>query len=167
MVSNGPSSQSYNFTHKYNNIIPPCSLVKKTIDNSIAGIISSDFKIFNYILKISKLQTFLKDLQSDFTIFVPSDESINFVPDIVFENMDIAVARHIIMSSIVDKKLSLKILQSSPFMYLSTKDPLNKLCITNIHGKTFINNINILQPDIIAENGIIHVTDNIFWPYII
>ena len=171
MVSIGPNSQSYNFTHMYNSVdLRGCLPKKVNCKNSISDIINSNlnFTIFKHILHISGLEDFLSDKQANFTLFVPSDKYLSCIPKEVFMNMDRSVARHIIRSHTIDRKIPSEILQDSPAFYLTTKDTPNRLYITNISGETYINNnIKVLEMNIIASNGIIHFIDNIFWPEII
>ena len=66
------------------------------------------------------------------------------------------------------KKIPSEILKDSPTAYFYTHDQYNRLFISNIHGKTYINNnINIINKDLLFNNGIIHIIDSIIWPYII
>jgi uncharacterized surface protein with fasciclin (FAS1) repeats len=79
--------------------------------------------------------------------------------------MDVSFARHIIKTSMLNKKIPSELLEDSPFSFFNTNDPFNKLLISNINGETFINNnIKIIQKDIIATNGIIHIIDNLILP---
>lgn len=171
MVSIGPNSQSYNFTHMFS--IPDLRghLPKQEeCPNSLMSIISNhkDFSKFRYMVKLAKLEGILNDKQADFTLFIPSDRAISGLGDNVFINMDDATARHIIKTSMLDRKITSELLSDSPASYFITKDQPNRLFITNISGRTYINNdINIIHKDMLASNGIIHVIDKLIWPEII
>lgn len=174
MVSIGPYSQSYNFTHMYDfGDLRSCKQSKSKSEycpHSLMGIINShpEFQKFNHMVIIAKLDHILNEPQANFTLFVPSDTSIDGLGNEIFLNMDDGTARHIVMSSMLDYKIPSEILESSPASYFITKDPPNRLFIGNISGKTFINDdINVIHKNILASNGIIHVIDKLIWPYMI
>lgn len=165
MTSIGPNTQSYNFTHMYD--IPdlrgkyPMSI---ECPNTLTTMIhqNPDFKKFSYILKKSGLENIYRDSQANFTLFVPSDKVL---PEHVIMNMDKCTAINIVKASCLDRKITSELLENSPACYFLTKNPPNRLFITNMNGRTFINNnINIIQKDILANNGIIHVIDKLIIP---
>ena len=171
MVSIGPYNQSTNFTHMFdmNDLRGPLPLVH-TRPNSLSDIILKEptFSRFNYILQLAKLQPFYDDLAANFTVFVPSDASLKYIPESVFTNMDIGTARHIIKSSTLNRRITADILEDSPASYLLTQNPPNRLFVTNINGRTYIDNhINVLQKNIQANNGIIHIVDKLLFPIIV
>lgn len=171
MTSIGPYSQSLNFTHMFNfRDLRGCYPKEVLEPNSISGIISRhpETKKFSYILNLSNLQGIYNDCQANFTVFVPSDIAIKNLPEGVFTNMDLSTARHIVLTSSLNNRITTDILQDSPASYLYTRDPPNRLYVTNISGKTLINNsINVLNGNINATNGIIHIIDSLIWPEII
>jgi len=168
MVSIGPNSQSLNFTHMFDMVDLRGNFPLQTLcKNSLMGIIVNkpEFSKFKYIVNLCKFNKILNEEQADLTIFIPNNDAI---PDNILLNMDISTAYHIIKSSMLNHKITSELLENSPSSYFITKDPLNKLFITNISGKTIINNnINIIEKDIIANNGIIHVIDKLIQPIII
>lgn len=169
MVSIGPYSQSYNYTHMYDfGDLRACGKQKSEYcPHALMGIISShpDFQKFHHMVSVARLEHILNDSQANFTLFVPSDAAINGLGNEIFLNMDDGTARHIVKSSMLDYRIPSEILESSPASYFMTKDPPNRLFIGNISGKTFINNdINVIHKDILASNGIIHVIDKLIWP---
>lgn len=168
MVSIGPDTQSYNFTHMFNipDIRGPFPL-KVNCPNTLMDIIEKnpDFSKFRYMVKIARLNSILNGIQADFTIFIPSDKAIEGLGEEVFINMDDSTARHIVLSSMLNRRITSELLADSPASYFITRDLPNRLFITNISGKTCINtDINIIYTDIIASNGIIHVIDKLIWP---
>ena len=172
MVSIGPYNESTNFRHMFN--IPdlrgplPVTTLKS---NSLANLIAEhpDFSKYRFILELSKLTGLYNDPQANFTVFVPSDRALKqLIPESVFTNMDSATARHIIRTSTLNRNISSAILEDSPAAYFLTKDPPNRLFITNVHGRTYIDNtINVIHKDMRADNGTIHVIDNLIVPIII
>jgi hypothetical protein len=171
MTSTGPYSQSNNFQHMFDlHDLRGCLPKKGECSNSLLALINNhtDFTKFKYIVKLSKLDGILNNPQADFTLFVPSDDAIQGLGEEVFINMDDATARHIVKSSMLDRKIPEELLKDSPASYFLTKDPPNRLFISNISGRTCIeNDINIIHFDMQAANGIIHVIDKLIWPTII
>ena len=168
MVSSGPYTQSMNQTHMFDlpDLRGPLPIIIKC-PNSLSGIVDShpDFTKFKYMLNLAKLDTLYGDLQADFTIFVPSDNALRHINNNVFLNMNKNTARHIIKSSTLKRKITSAILSDSPASWFHTMDPPNRLFVTNINGKTYLNNtINVVHKDIPASNGIIHVIDGLIWP---
>jgi len=170
MVSIGPYNESTNFTHMFNmnDLRGPLPLIH-TRPNSISDILlkESKFSKFNYILQLAKLQSLYDDIQSDVTLFVPHDDTIN-ISEGELTNMDIGTARHIIKSSTLNRRITSNILEDSPASYLLTQNQPNRLFVTNINEVTYIDNsITVIQKDIQATNGIIHIIDKLIYPTII
>ena len=85
-----------------------------------------------------------------------------------FINMDDASARHIVMSLMLNRRIRTDLLIDSPASFFLTRDPPNRLFISNISGKTYINNdTSINKFDIPTRHGVIHVIDNLIFPVII
>lgn len=168
MVSIGPNSQSYNFTHMFDmGDLRGCPKNKPRCENSLMFLIDNnpDFSKFRYMVNLAKMDDLLDNIQADFTLFVPSDMFMNKIDDSVFVNMDIAEARHIVKSSMLDRKITSDLLSCSSAAFFNTKDPPNRLFISNVSGKLYINNdVNIIKADVKANNGIIHVIDKLLLP---
>ena len=171
MTSNGPYSQSMNFTHMFDftDLRGPYPK-REPCKNSLLGIITNnpDFKKFNFMVRRAGLEEFLNSPQANFTIFVPSDKALDFISEDLFTNMDILTARRIVKTSMLYERIPAKILEDSPAAYYYTTDTTNRLFITNLSGITYINNnIKLIEKDILLDNGIIHVIDNLIIPHII
>ena len=113
------------------------------------------------------MDNILDNLQADFTLFIPSDTELKYrnIQEDFYVNMDQGTARHIVLSSLLDARIPSEILKDSPATYFITKDPPNRLFITNINEKTRINNLfNVIHYDIVCNNGIIHVVDGMINP---
>ena len=165
MVSTGPYSQSNNFTHMFDFVdLRGISSIEKDDNNSLMGVINNNpnFSKFKYIVERARMNTTLSDAQSDFTLFIPLD---NFISRLEIEGMDISMARNIVKSAMLDRKITSELLEDSNSSYFFTKSKSNNLFINNMNGITYINeDIRIIQKDIITDNGIIHVIDNIILP---
>jgi uncharacterized surface protein with fasciclin (FAS1) repeats len=172
MTSCGPNTQSLNFTHMFDIIDKRGKYpIEISCPNSLLDIIKKnpDFSRFYYMVKLSQLENILNCNQANFTIFIPSDKALSAkVNDNIFINMDKCTAFNIVKSSMLNNRLSSEILEDCPEGYYYTVSEANRLYITNISGQTYIdNNIRIIKKDILAMNGIIHITDNIIIPIII
>ena len=168
MTSIGPYSQWLNMSHMWG---PPDlrgPLPKKVpCPHSLSGIVQShpDMTIFAYILRLAKLEDIYNDPTSDFTFLVPSDMYLSHIQPSVFENMDIATAKHIVKSCTLKRKITSSVLEDSPASYIPTLDPANTLFVTNMNGRIYINNdINIIHKDMNSSNGLIHVVDTLIMP---
>lgn len=168
MTSIGPYSQSHNFTHMFNiRDIRGCLPKKELCCNSISGFIQNNpnLSIFNKMLEKSNLQSIYNDNQANLTLFVPSDLALKDLDKNIFKNMNNLTARNIIKASTLDRRIPSELLEDSPSAYFNTKNPYNRIFISNMNEKTYINNcINIIQKDIETNNGIIHIVDGLIWP---
>ena len=166
MTANQPYSMSMNFQHMWDipdlrgkyPISTPCK-------GSLLDFISShpDFKIFNFMVKRAQMEDIFNQKQANFTLFIPSDKALSLKDnEDVFTNMDILTAKTIVKASSLNNRIPSEILEDSPNSWYYTMSEQNRLCITNVSGQTYINgDIKILYKDILATNGIIHVTDNV------
>ncbi len=166
MVSNGPNSQSYNFTHMFDmQDIRGTFPITVANPNSLLDIIRTnpDFSKYNYILKLSRLENLFNNIQANFTVFIPSDKALNQQYDeSVFVNMDQNTAIHLIKMSMLNDRINGEILRDCPSAYYMTKDEANRILISNYNYNTYIDNsIRIIKMDVLAINGIIHITDGI------
>ena len=170
MVSIGPYTESTNLTHTFD--IPDLRgpLPRKTLRaNTLSCIIANhpDFSSFRHMLSIAQLENIFDSLQANITVFIPSDQALKD-KGLLVTNMDGATARHVIMTSSLNRLITRDILEDNPVSYFLTKSPQNRLFITNINDRTYINNdINIIHKDMLCSNGIIHVIDSLIFPIII
>ena len=170
MTSNTPATQAYNFTHMFDQPdLRTCSSNKKPVysQNSMMSIIDKhpDFTKFKYMIQLSDFQEIFDDSQTNFTVFIPSDDTLQKIGKNVFTNMDRTTARSIINASILNHRIPSEILADSPASYFATRHKYDRLFITNINGRTYLNNcVNVIHKDWIASNGIIHVIDGLIVP---
>lgn len=167
-----PNSQSYNFTHMFNMTDNRGPLPKKVpCPGSLWDIICSSprFTKFRFLVEKAMMSEILNSPQADFTVFVPLDENLTYFQPL-FEAMDTLSAKRIVNNSLVQRRLSSEVLMDSPKSYLYTMqiNPDERLCITNMCNRTFINGeIDVVNWDIMATNGIIHTVNSLLVPYII
>lgn len=170
MVSIGPYSQAMNFTHMFDmsDLRGPIPILEhKPYSLAYFLDVSSRFTRFHYILKLSGLEGEYDDPQKNCTLLIPTDDAISHIPDEVFINMDRGTARNIVKCCTLNRRISGAILEDSPVCYFLTELAANRLFISNINGKTYINNnIEVIEKDLVAMNGLVHVTSDLIWPII-
>lgn len=168
MAAIGPYSQSTNYTHMFNFSDLRGNLpTKKYNTNSISDIINKTprFSKYNKILKLSQYDNIYDDPQANFTLFVVSDDILNKNVDTIFSELDILTARYIIKGSTLERKIPIEIFKTSNAAYYSTGTKQSRLLITTDGNNVYIdNNAMILQSNINASNGIIHVIDKLIYP---
>lgn len=168
MVSTAPNSQVYNFTHMYSfvdlrsNKDPEVCINPGSIYDFLNKNNCSKFK---KVVERAGMIGQLNDKQADFTVLVPTDNFLAHIPAQYFEKMDDGLARQILDSSVIRKKIDKKLITSSPVAYYNTRNPQMRMYITNISGKTQVNNCaTIVKYDINCTNGLIHLVNNILAP---
>jgi len=168
MTTTGPYTQSLNRTHMFSFVDyrGKSNIVNCPSGNSIMNHIEKHPQLtkFKKIVNISGFGAQLAQRGANFTLFAPLDQHLKQSHDF-FNNMDIGMARSILKTSLMDKKIDSSLLKSSPVSYYSTKNPYMRMYVTNILGRTEINQTaSIIKFDIPADNGIIHLVDNILIP---
>lgn len=169
MVSYTPTTPYLNFNHMYDFVDyrskkqPEMCLTQGSIYYLLCR--DTRFSKFRSIIDKAKLQGFFDDMQSNISLFIPTDNMLKHIPDSFFQTMDIGLARNILDASSIPKRLKSDLLTSSPVCYYFTKNPSMRMYVTNINKNTRINNCaNIVQFDIEANNGMIHIIDNLLVP---
>lgn len=168
MVSIGPYTEKTNYTHMFDmgDLRGPLP-IKKPVKNTLTYFLENhpEFSRFYYILKLAKLGHLYADKQANFTLFVPTNTCLSYIPEDVFVNMDISTAKHIIKASTLNRRITSDILEDSPASYFLTQDPTSRLFVSNLSGRTKINNtIDVVAKDLLMCNGIVHIINNIIWP---
>ena len=138
--------------------------------NSLIDLISKEpqFSRFFFMIKLGSLASMLDSYTSTYTIFVPTDDAFPFTDDVLI-NMDKYVAKETVLYHILPMKAPLSVLQSSNGMYLEPKinSSINCKIMSKLaaNGTIVLNsNSNIVQGNIKATNGLIHVIDRILIP---
>ena len=169
MVSVAPNSQSLNFTHMWNQTDIRGPLPKaEACSNSLLGALEKnpDFSIFRKIVKKAKMEDIFNNKQANFTVFVPSDNSMSPEMKENINNMDLLKARQIIKASSLDNKISSECFAGRQSLSLVTRDRSNRIEISSSNGQTFLNKtITLVSSDLILDNGIIHTVSEPIIPY--
>ena len=169
MVSMIPCSTPYDMRHMYN--FSDTRNNNKKVEyppNSLMYIINkhSDFTIFSQIIKKANYDAKLSEQQANFTLFVPSDNSLKqkYTKEFI-NNIDRGLTTQILNYSMMIRELDQNLLQASPFGTYPTLARSNHLKITTTYGKTVLkDNINVIHFNYKASNGIIHVIDDFLIP---
>lgn len=167
MTAQYPCAPRFDMTHMYNMRDSRGCLPKKAYcENSIMGIIEKnpDFSKFRYLIKLAKLDGSLNDPQANVTVFVPSDKAIAPLGDSWCVNADLGWAFNLVRTSTVNRRITLELLAQSPAFYLLTRNDPNRLFLSNISGKTLINNDVCVLAEIPCTNGSIIVVDKLILP---
>jgi len=171
MSSIGPYHQKTNMLHMFDfrDLRGP---LPQEIDyeNSLSYIISNhpNLKKFRYILRKSGLNGKYNDAKANLTLFVPEDAAFGDLNDSFLVNLDLLTCRNIVKTLTLNNKLTSDILSDNPCSYFITQNSPNKLFISNVNGETYLNrDIRIIEKDIMARNGIIHIIDGLLIPDII
>lgn len=169
MVTYAPNTQSYLYNHM-SSFIDYCTDKDPEMcinKGSIYDFINSNpkFSKFRKIVDIANRMGFLNEEQAVCTVFIPSNDYLEHIPENYFDTMDRGLAQDILSASIIPKKLASDLLTSSPVCYLYTKNPKMRMYVTNINNRTTLNNCAVVvQYDIWCNNGIIHLVDNLIEP---
>jgi hypothetical protein len=162
---NDPSfmyTHMYSFTD-YNGPTSKMCVNKNTLYDYISS--TPGFSKFKSIVDRAHMAAQLNECQANFTIMIPRDESLTGIPVEYFQKMDDGLARQILKASTLYRIIDKNILVSSPVSYYVTKNPEMRMYVTNIGGRTRINNCStILLYNIALTNGMIHIVDNLVIP---
>ena len=168
MVSYAPNTQSYNFTHMYDfqdlraKKQPEMCITPGTLYDFIA---KNNFTKIKLIIDRAKMSGQMMDPQADCTLIIPTDDFLSDIPDEYFSRMDDGLARQLLDSCTLNRKIEGKLLRSSPVCYYFTRKPEMRMYVTNISSKTKVNNcVNVVSFDNMTSNGIIHVVDGLITP---
>lgn len=170
MVSCGPDTQSYLYTHMWSFVDRRKGPEAKKMcvdDKSIFGFIYNNpmFSKFRLIIERAEMEGQLNSSQANCTIFVPPDANLKHIHESFFQKIDSGTAKQILNASTLNRKIDKSLITSSPVAYYTTKDPKFKMYVTNISGKTRINNCaTVIGYNGDFSNGMIHLVDNIIMP---
>jgi hypothetical protein len=188
MVSLGPNIQGLDMKSMYDFSELRKPPKEKTYPkNSLMYIIDThpDFTIFKMLVKRAKLDDkfcegidrsscnsnfLINSLSNDvYTVFVPSDMHLKSKYNLdFFQEMDIGMARRIVLFSTMKRKLGKEVFQERSGKF-ATLDKSNIMSIKTYYVsseiKTVINNfMTVIHWNQPASNGIIHVTDDFLMP---
>ncbi|RFU31187.1 hypothetical protein B7463_g5183, partial [Scytalidium lignicola] len=96
--------------------------------------------------------------QKDITVFVPNNDAFQAlgpgITELTVDQLTSVVNYHILPSTVV---YSANLTNGSTF----TTEQGTKLRITHINNNVYVNSAQLLQSDILIENGVLHIIDNV------
>ena len=170
MVSIGPYTQAYDMRQMYDlvDLNPTCISRQKFPDNTLMGELDKnpDFSIFAEIVKKARYDIKLSEKQANFTLFVPSDNSLKQkYSKKALDSIDEGLARQILAFSLMKRKLDQNLLQASPTSLYPTLDRSSLMQITTVNGVSLIQKkVKVIHWNHLADNGLIHVVDDLLIP---
>lgn len=169
MVSVGPYTPVTDYTHMYSFVDYRSSTKPQICINkgSLYGFLKTTpgFSKFLKLVETAKMYAQINEIEADFTMFVPSDNFLQHLPPDYFDKMDDGLARQIFDASVLNRRIPKNLVVSSPVCYYTTRNPKMRMYMTNIGGRTQINNcVKVVKYDILLNNGIIHVVDGLIVP---
>jgi uncharacterized surface protein with fasciclin (FAS1) repeats len=159
MVSFMPNTQSYLYNHmSFFNGRPeqPELCINK---DTIADYVYNNSGDFLELVNKAGALTLLNTQQSRLTLFIP--EKI----DMDIRNMDAGEAKQIVNCAIIPRFVDSNILKSTPASYFNTRNPAMRMFVVNRGVDITLNcEANIVKPDIMCKNGIVHIIDKLLTP---
>jgi transforming growth factor-beta-induced protein len=119
-------------------------------------------------LQATGLDTVLADLESDFTVFAPSDAAFAKLPADTLTNLSTEQLSNILLYHVIPGKVladgAITLAQSSS----NTAEAANgdNVALSFSNSTLFVNGAKVSTADVIADNGVIHVIDNIIMPLV-
>lgn len=168
MTSIGPYTQSMNFTHMYDMPDLRGNRDWEVCPNSLLDIIkkNKDFSLYDFLVNKAGFYKILMENAANFTLFIPSDEYIKksgLEQHIL--SLDKAEARNLILSTMLNNRITSDLLCVTDASVLKTRNQPNNLYVKCLDNSVVINDYaKIVQFDIQATNGIIHVIDKVLFP---
>ncbi|WP_310740641.1 fasciclin domain-containing protein [Colwellia sp. BRX10-4] len=117
-------------------------------------------------LQATGLDTVLADLESDFTVFAPSDAAFAKLPADTLINLSTEQLSNILLYHVIPGKVladgAITLAQSSS----NTAEAANgdNVALSFSNSTLFVNGAKVSTADVMADNGVIHVIDNIIMP---
>ena len=172
----GPTSQTYLMTHMSLFQDPrlkpghhvPIEFDKTTIYGKIRS--NPKFSKFLRILERSNVKERLADRGYQHTLFAAPDDALAHISEDFLSTLDIGKASEIIRSMLLVRSIDGNTITASPVSYLRTEFQKQHMYVTNLVDRSsgqLKTNLNqcatVLQFDVKASNGLIHVVDNLLF----
>ncbi|MBD2493796.1 fasciclin domain-containing protein [Nostoc sp. FACHB-280] len=120
---------------------------------------------FNTLIKAAEAAQIIDTLQSSdfFTLFAPTDEAFAQLPQGTLEELLQNIAK---LRKIVAYHVTYGDVRSDDLVQIEEAETLegSVLAIESANGDIRVNDAHVLQTDILADNGVIHVIDAVLIP---
>ena len=122
---------------------------------------SGSFKTFLAAAKAAGIADTLKN-SGPYTIFAPSDSAFNHLPPGTVTSLmkDKAKLAEILAYHVIPGKVTVADVKPGKVKTMQGET----LTLTSDNGKVTVNNANVIQSDLIADNGVIHEIDALVLP---
>ncbi len=132
------------------------------VDTAVAA---GNFKTLVNLIKVAGLNQILKDDQSAYTLFAPTDDAFAKLPAGTLDNLlkpeNTMKLQAVLLYHVVPKKIvSVDVAKSKE---LKTSEG-EMLTVTTKDGVTMVNGAKISKADILCLNGVIHQIDAVLMP---
>lgn len=167
MVSFGPNTQSLNYTHMSYLEDTRGELCIQPSMNSVWDYIYNNpdlTKVRKLIIKANMVDNMNDDMYNT-TLFLADDKALAYLTDEAIQEMDIGMARNIILACSVQGKIDESVLTSSFSVIIPSKLSYLYVAISNTNKNTLINGFPITKFNIPLKNGMIHLTSNLISGY--
>jgi transforming growth factor-beta-induced protein len=138
---------------------PAMSLVDVAVANG-------NFTTLVAALQATNLDTVLADLDTDYTVFAPSDAAFAKLPAGTLEGLTTAQLTDILLYHVLPGKVladgAITLAQSSSNMADAANG--DKIALSFSNSSLFVNGAKVTTADVMADNGIIHVINNVIMP---
>jgi hypothetical protein len=129
---------------------------------------NEEFSLTKYLIQLAKLEYMFSDAQFNSTFFLCPDEKLEKCIDInVLRNMDLLTARNLLLYNTLNGLINTDTLRSSTDLKLITRIPyevFTNMYMTIFNGQILLNNKIVVEKEIEACNGLIHLTSEICIP---
>lgn len=161
MVSMAPNSQRYDYSYRYTDL---CNKNKKEDEegNTIYDVIkrSPRFSKTFKMIETALLKNFLRSGGDGYTMFIAEDKDI---PDEWMKELDTFRAQNFLNSYIIPGEADMEyLIKNGSSVYIPRKYHYNNPLLVLVKGNDIlVNKVGKVVAQIKAENGYIHVLDNI------
>lgn len=123
---------------------------------------------FNTLIKVAEAANVLEMLKSSesLTVFAPTDEAFNKLPKQTLDELLKDIPK---LKKIVTYHIAFGDVRSDDLAQIDEAPTVEGsiLAIESTDGKVKVNDANVLKTDVLADNGVIHVIDEVLMPTIL
>ena len=117
-------------------------------------------------LQATGLDSTLANLDADYTVFAPSDAAFAKLPAGTLANLSNAQLTDILLYHVLPSKVladsAITVAQSAENMFETANG--DKVSLSFVDSLLFVNGAKVSAADVMADNGVIHVIDNVIMP---
>ena len=130
------------------------------------AIANGNFTTLVAALQSTGLDTVLSDLDSDFTVFAPTDDAFSKLPASTLDSLTSEQLSNILLYHVLPGEVladgAITVAQSMENMITMANG--DKASLSFVDSMLFVNGSKVSTADVMADNGVIHVLDNVLLP---